>query len=371
MTTRTTTLDFADGRPFEIFRTGRHQAMSGEIISFTADDLRAMADAYEPALLQAPIVVGHPATDDPAYGWIASLHVDGDRLVAMPAQVNADFADLVRSGAYARVSASFYRPGGAGNPKPDVNYLKHVGFLGGAAPAVKGLKRVEFAVGAADVIEFADWRQASAIRSIGGLLRRLRDWMIGRDGLEAADAVLPEWEVQAVTDRATELAVEPDQAARFAAIDNNEELDMDVLKTRADDLAAREADLARREAAFAEAAAQRRDTEAAGLIADLKAEGRLPSAAEPMAVALFAALGGASVIEFGEGHREPHRLLADLLRALPLPVVTGEIATGPAEFADTGEAWSAAIKAEVERAAARGMTISPAEAAERLKGARK
>ncbi|OYW21050.1 MAG: hypothetical protein B7Z43_11640, partial [Sphingomonas sp. 12-62-6] len=36
-------------------------------------DLAATAAAYDPAKFEAPIVVGHPALDAPAYGWVRGL----------------------------------------------------------------------------------------------------------------------------------------------------------------------------------------------------------------------------------------------------------------------------------------------------------
>lgn len=57
----------------EIFRTGRQTASSGEALSFTEADLKASASAYDPTLHEAPIVVGHPRGNSPAYGWIKSI----------------------------------------------------------------------------------------------------------------------------------------------------------------------------------------------------------------------------------------------------------------------------------------------------------
>lgn len=47
--------------------------MQGESIEFGEADLKAAAAAYNPKISKAPIVVGHPKTDDPAKGWTVSL----------------------------------------------------------------------------------------------------------------------------------------------------------------------------------------------------------------------------------------------------------------------------------------------------------
>lgn len=138
----------AKSQPIQIFRAGRHTAMSGADLAFSEADLAATAAAYDPARAEAPIVVGHPAHDLPAYGWIKSLAFAGGALEAEPDQVDPAFAEMVAAGRFKKISASFYPPASKNNPVPGVYYLRHVGFLGAAAPAVKGLRPVGSALGA-------------------------------------------------------------------------------------------------------------------------------------------------------------------------------------------------------------------------------
>jgi glycerophosphoryl diester phosphodiesterase len=51
-----------------------------------AERVAACAAAYDPARHEAPIVIGHPATDDPAWGWIKSLTFSDGVLIAEPDQ---------------------------------------------------------------------------------------------------------------------------------------------------------------------------------------------------------------------------------------------------------------------------------------------
>jgi hypothetical protein len=139
-------------RRIHIFRAGQQTAMSGATIDFTEADVAATAAAYDPARHEAPIVVGHPATDHPAYGWVLRLSAQGADLFAEPHEVNPAFAEQVKAKAYKKVSASFYAPAHPNNPTPGVYALRHVGFLGAQPPAVKGLKPVEFAADA-DCVE--------------------------------------------------------------------------------------------------------------------------------------------------------------------------------------------------------------------------
>jgi len=111
--------------PFQILRVGRHVAKNGAARTFEASDLDRIAELYNKREGEAPIVVGHPEQDAPAYGWIERLTLAGDRLLATPRKINRAFADLVKKGAYERISVAL-----------DGDRLRHVGFLGGAAPAV-------------------------------------------------------------------------------------------------------------------------------------------------------------------------------------------------------------------------------------------
>ena len=55
----------------EIFKAGIHTGMDGKQYTFTEEDVKASVEAYDPALFSAPLVVGHPKVEDPAYGWVS------------------------------------------------------------------------------------------------------------------------------------------------------------------------------------------------------------------------------------------------------------------------------------------------------------
>lgn len=179
-------------KAFEIFRTGRHTAMSGTTLDFSEDALKAAVAAYDPALHEAPIVVGHPKTDAPAYGWIKALTYAEGVITVEPAQVEEQFAELVEKGRFKKRSASWYLPDSPNNPKPGTLYLKHVGFLGAVPPALKGLKDVAFADDDAETIEFADrWVWST----LGSVMRNLREWFIAEKDMETADRLVPAYAI--------------------------------------------------------------------------------------------------------------------------------------------------------------------------------
>ena len=123
---------------------GTYTSVEGIEVPFTEADLRAAADAYDPAGDPAPLVIGHPKLDAPAYGWAARIVYEDGALQAEPDSktLEPQFAELVRAGRYRKISPKFYLPQSPGNPKPGSLYVKHIGFLGAHAPAVKGLGTV-------------------------------------------------------------------------------------------------------------------------------------------------------------------------------------------------------------------------------------
>lgn len=131
----------------EIFRAGRHTAMSGHVVEYSENDLRMMAAAYAPARSRAVLTLGHPPDNTPDLGTVEKLTAIGSRLFAVVSNVADKAVSWVRAGHYKHVSASFMAPYALGNPVPGTWYLRHVGMLGATAPAVKGMAPLEFAGG--------------------------------------------------------------------------------------------------------------------------------------------------------------------------------------------------------------------------------
>lgn len=141
----------------EIFRAGRQVDDAGNTHEFSEADVAAIAAAYNPALREAPLTVGHPASNLPAYGWVKGLSAAGPVLVMNPHQVEPQFAEMVGAGRFKKRSASFYPPASPNNPTPGRWYLRHVAFLGAQPPAVAGLKDIQFSEGDAEgAISFSE-----------------------------------------------------------------------------------------------------------------------------------------------------------------------------------------------------------------------
>ena len=162
--------------PIEVFRAGTFSPMGMGPETITTENLREIAATYDPEVAPAPVVIGHPQLDAPAFGWVDQLYVADGVLKATLKDTAAEFADMVKAGRYKRVSVSLFTPKSTANPKPGSLYLKHVGFLGATAPAVPGLKPVKFASddGSLWFAQDKSGATASAKPDLGDELARLR-----------------------------------------------------------------------------------------------------------------------------------------------------------------------------------------------------
>lgn len=248
----------------EIFRAGRHVDLHGREFVITPEHVAATAAGYDPARHEAPIVIGHPKLNAPAYGWVRGLRAEGDLLLADVQQLEPTFAAAVNAGRYKKRSAAFLLPDAANNPVPGTYYLNHVGFLGAQAPAVMGLRDVQFAAGD-EVAEFASDRRW-AFRGVAEMLRRLRDWMVGREGVEEADKILPTWQIDSLVEASQPEAEIESMGPAFATA--AEPKPDPAIDPREQNIAQREAAIAAREAAAAAREAEQLTREQARIAAD-------------------------------------------------------------------------------------------------------
>ncbi len=308
----TTTDTSGDNKRVAIFRAGTHTDMRGATIRFGETDLAAMVSAYDPAKHEAPLVVGHPATNGPAYGWVKGLSLDGDTLYADPHQVDPAFAELVKAGRYKKISASFYAPGSSSNPAPQGYYLRHVGFLGAQPPAVKGLRDASFDDGGQGVVTVT-------FEEPGGpdpmhLLARLAAWLQGGANQPPAPPAKPQFS-ETDPQQENNMPQPGDQAAAKEA----------ELKKKEADLAVREAAFAEKEKAVEARAAAERQKEHVAFVEKAVADGRvLPRHQAPL-VAVLSRLDEGGDLSFADGDGNNitgagSGLLRELIDSLPARV---------------------------------------------------
>lgn len=123
----------------EVFKSGEHSDSNGNKKKYSLSDLDNIVTLYnnkisESNSFEAPLVKGHPGSDEPAYGWIEKLQRKGDILYAKLKEVVPELISEIRDGRFRKVSIALY----------DNMMLRHVGLLGAMPPAVKGLKNVAF-----------------------------------------------------------------------------------------------------------------------------------------------------------------------------------------------------------------------------------
>lgn len=387
----------------QIFKAGTHTAEDGRVLSFSDADVQQIADSYDPALHEAPIVVGHPKADLPAYGWGKALQARDGVLFAEPQQVDPAFAEMVNAGRFKKISASIFMPDSPGNPTPGKFYLRHIGFLGAQPPSVKGLKSATFADGE-DAACFA-----MPLRSIGwsltDVLQRLRDWLIDKEGLETADQVIPQWQIRSLDDATRDDGDKAD-IANYALCDDGDVLkralksnpafesavinlvgrNRDQVRKESSSMsqenkdaqfAEREKSLgeqasaldAREKALAAREAAARREDAAAfaeGLVSDGKILPRNQAAVVELLLALPA---GGSPLNFAEGDdqvsKPADQVLRELLTSLPKVVDFSEKSGGngdestPADFASPGNLQVDAAGLELHRKAVAFQAANP------------
>ena len=375
----------------DVCRAGTWTDTHNRRVTVSASDFDQMVAGYS-AQDPAPVVVGHPSTDAPAYAWVSSLRRVGDRLQAQLRDIAPAFRAAVESNQYAGRSIAATAD----------NRLVHLGFLGGRAPAVPGLAPTQFSQPVAKTIELAasdlTTRQGARFiaRAVARLLRGLREDKIAEDGVEAADAVYPSWDIDHLITIAEDMddegpvmasAKPPQQVPQDIMEDPDmgrtpkpATLDETALAARAAELDAREAKLAEDEA---QAQSNARLASAQATLAPHVQAGRILPAEEPALAALLASLpqGDEALITFagpqdGAQVREaPGAVLQRLFAAMPKRVDFAEHAGGPVPAVpETGrvdhEQVAAEARALMAEAAGRGEIITSIEAVDRVRATR-
>lgn len=361
----------------EIFRAGKHTDMKGNTREFTEADIKGMAESYDASASEAPLVVGHPVLNAPAYGWTKRLVADGPLLLAEPNQVESQFAELVNAGRFKKISASFMLPDAKDNPKPGNYYLRHIGFLGAAAPAVKGLRDCSFA-DEGECTEFAYDVQRFSFDSIGRIFRNLRDWLIETNDKDTADKLIPDYYITEIQDAARP----PSDAAlsnAFAAPgiadiseDNTVTQQNAEFAERETALANKQKELDDRQAAIDATEAAARRTANVEFADSLVTAGKLLPKDKDRVVELLMAFPKDQSLSFAEGdatvEQGADEVLRNLLNAMPKQIDFSEKSGGdkaPIDFADSNAIAVAANEFQsAERAA--GREVSTAQAVQHI-----
>ena len=364
----------------DICRAGTWRDLQGRDVRLDEDRLDRIVASHA-AADPAPVVVGHPETDAPAYAWIDGLRRVGDRLQAKLRDIAPPFRDAVEAGHYAGRSIALQG-----------DTLRHLGFLGGRAPAVPGLAPTCFASAPETVIAFTDRAAEAAQGSPEAHPDSLR--ALEPRGDEDGTGLVPlcapqargdvEEEGREATDHAagkeSQAAEQPGARDRAPREARSQASGASARRLREmneqETLAAREAALLAREAAAA-ADDRRRAAEAA--IAPHVEAGRVLPAERAALVALLAALGderntddegaagGHATIAFasasgGEERLRPAAILERFIEGLPRRVDYRTLAGGPVPGASAFAGTHEDAGKDSERIAAEARALMAAEA---------
>lgn len=282
----------------EVFKTGTHTDSNGNTRTWTEEDLDTIVRKYVPEEHEAPVVIGHPKDNAPAFGWVERLERNGNVLYAKLKDLVPEFVEAVKKGLYKKRSVSFY---------PDLT-LRHIGFLGAMPPAVKGLADVKFSE--ADVtiefIEYPDYR----INIVGDIFRRLREWLIEKFDKDTADRIINDWEIlklQEIEDL-------------YMNREKKEFMERDKLKE----------EIVRLKNELQEEKAKQRKTEFSIFCETLVDEGKVTPAMKPLVMDFMEILSCSGEFEFSEADGKvkahPIEKFKEFLRSLPKQVEFGEVA---------------------------------------------
>ena len=293
-------------KEIEVCKVGKWPGQGGEV-EVTKTMLEELAASYDPDTHQAPAVLGHPKTDEPALGWFEKFKLVGDKLVAIPRKISKELKNAIDEEKYKYVSLSFYHPTTPGNPKPGKYYVKHVGFLGAVPPAVKGLTAL--AEDEPDAVYLSVENDlAWSIKSTRSIFSKIRDFVIEKFGKEVADEVIPEWRLDSLFEIA-------ERQFKTDEVNMSEKDKLEQLQKERDKLAAA---LAEQQAAVAL-------NEATARIEAAIDAGKITPAAKDAAIDVYKAAIAPAELSEGESLIDKINALIDALPAIDMSEKTREV----------------------------------------------
>jgi hypothetical protein len=291
----------------EIFRAGDYRKQGK--MQITREDLARVVRSYDPSFHEAPVCVGHPESNKPAYGWIGKLDLQGDVLLAQERQVDPNFAEARAAGRYKKRSASFY----LGNDGK-IAGLRHVAWLGAQPPEVKGLQDVHFEDNGREFLTVDFGEEETVADETQALDERIKAFFA---------KFMPS------SSQAAAASFSEDQIKQLIA-EANKPFQAEITRLT-NELTAQKTQFSERETKLASNEIKQRATDAIGV---LKGKGKWVPAFDKTGISLvFEELAKSSTtIEFGEGDSKqtttPLEAFVLFMEALPAIVPTGTVVSG-------------------------------------------
>lgn len=316
-------------KTIHIFKAGTHRDSKGAELEFSENNLSSAVNAYDPAIHEAPIVIGHPEGNHPAFGWISSLNFEEGtgNVYAEPHQLNADFEEMVAQGAFKKVSASWYLPDHPANPSPGSLYLRHVGFLGAQPPAIKGLQAINFEEADEHIIQFEEAiDETENLTGIVNLFKGLREFLVDKFSNDEAERAIPSGTIEELSKQAEPQPEASENADDATGAGNDATATEDAEKQAstppstdekdapADEHAALKKEnkkLKAQVASYQEAEAKRAKQAIIQRIDSMVKGGYILPAQRDQVVAFCEKLDASATVEFGEGEQKQQATMLD------------------------------------------------------------
>lgn len=332
-----------------ILTSGTFISMEGRRITVTDADVMDYVRNTSTSLVGGhtlPITLGHPNdTAAPAVGWWDGIRYDDGLAQAHVKDMDAGLLAKIRAKAYQYVSPVLL---------PGQKQILNFGILGAAPPAISALPALSLSTGSAQVALYVpicfSTGESDMLTSlfdlfgmIGKIFRRQREDTIAARGLDAADTIFPEWQLQImeqVTSPSTSLTTgnsgnqdikslqQPSEANTPSLSGNppqdhgdNKEVYMDEKEVQA--LRERNAKLEAEAKARAEADLQSAKSGIASFCADLQRQGKiLPHEGAALAETMLVLHSDSTMVSLAAGSPQVEKMdfLKQLLQQLPARV---------------------------------------------------
>lgn len=329
---------------FDALKPGTFTAIDGKSYTISLSDIEKLC-ANVNAGVQSwfpPIVKGHPATDSPREGSIKGARIQNGILQLQAGDLVPTFAEETRQGKFTNVSLSFFYP--------DM-VLRHAGVLGAAKPAVTGLSQICFGAGEftdvdkgrdsvnvvfseslSDLSTLASAQETMTSRikyrfeGIRDMFRKVREYLIDKEGTEKADTILPNYNIDALDLPAASFS-EPSPAAQSQSSAPGSQAPADPALIQLEQRLATETQ--QRQAAEQKLQNMETEKKVASFSAQLDTavkDGRMtPAMRSPLEALFKATVSRSTVVSFGEGDpKEPQAVFEALVQSFPKVISLSE-----------------------------------------------
>ncbi len=328
-----------------VMKIGTHIDSQGKPVNVTEADFNGMIANLAADLannFKPPVVLGHPKMEDPRYGDFLGLQKEGSVLFA-DIGVVPELNTALGKGAYPDRSLRLQKM------KDGTFRIKHLGLLGVVPPAVQGLPSYQFKEAEAEAEEYVtlDFSESYRMSIVGRIFRRIREAVIAKEGQEAADNIVSNWEIEDLEREMQEPPVSESPVTNF-----NKEEDMGEIEDLKQKLATEKAARLKLETAA-------RQKDFAAFCEGLGKEGKLTPAMQPAVMDFMEILSGVETFDFAEAPEEggkpasrkadqPVERFKTLLSGLPNIVEFSEFAT-KGKAAPVKESEDNVVVAEAKR----------------------